>query len=353
MALGAVHVQSQPSIRFVQVDSQTIEVRVDGQLFTVWHAGGVLNKVRLTRPVLWPILSPRGAHVTRCWPLGTCDREEPTDHSHHQGLWVAYGRIVVGDSDAVDTWAVYRPLPGGPVSKTRYRPGRRGVVVCRSTTVDSTRSEIRALCEWRFEDSGAPFLQEDRTMRFSAGSRWRAIDFVLRLRALDSPVRFADSKEGFLALRVGPDLQETRGASPEEAGTRPRLARYFNAYGGQGEPEVWGRRSPWMALQGVLEDDEKFTILFMDHPDNVNHPATWMSRGYGLFAVNPFGLADFTRGKQRFDFLLPAGGSVTFKYRVLFWSGHLSPEQAVSLFREYSASQPTWWKWQGKAHHNR
>ncbi len=322
-------------VRFVVLADTAIEVHVGEELFTTWRSQGILNGVRLTRPVLWPVLSPRGNPVTRCWPLASCPLDEPMDHPHHQGLWLAFGKLVVGDEDTVDTWAVYRKLPWGPESTTRYRPGERGYVECLHTALDSANGILSVECIWKFETTRQPFLEEHRRMRFLAAHDWRAIDFVIRLKALERPVTFLDSKEGFLAVRVGGDLREQRDGASHQPGRNPGDACYLNAFGARREKEVWGRRSPWMALLGTLRAGEPLTIVFMDHPDNVNHPSPWMARGYGLFAVNPFGLADFTGGKQHFNFRLPAGGSVTFKYEILFYSAHLAPEEIEKLYEEF------------------
>ena len=40
-------------------------------------------------------------------------------------------------------------------------------------------------------------------------------------------------------------------------------------------------------------DGKPVAILIFDHPSSYNHPPRWHARGYGLFAVNPFGLKDF------------------------------------------------------------
>ncbi|MDZ7372451.1 MAG: PmoA family protein [candidate division KSB1 bacterium] len=333
--------ESRRPVRFLEKEG-AVEVYIGQQLFTVFRPGGVLNRVRLTRPTLWPVLSPRGAPVTRCWPLGDCGREEPTDHAHHQGIWLAYGRIVVGERDTLDTWAVYRPLPDGPPSSTRYRPGERGIVTCDRVSVDKAGAEIFASCTWLSETSGKPFLVEERTMHFSGGQGWRAVDFLFRLRTLDLPVEFLDSKEGFFGLRVGPDLAESEAEETASSSSRPRSSGFFAPGGAAGEAQVWGKRFPWVALKGTLSSGEPMTLALMDHPDNVNHPAPWMARGYGLFAVDPFGTGEFTEGRDRLHFRLPAGGSVTFQYRLQLWSRHLSPEKVEEAYRHYVRDTRPW-----------
>ena len=329
------------NVQFVQKNPSVVDVKIDGKLFTTWRTGGMLNHVVLTRPILWPILSPRGEHITRDWPLAMAKRKETTDHPHHRGLWLAYGDVYIEkDKISVNTWAVYRTEPGAPPSTTKYPQGPKGVVRAVTSTADPVSGTIHANLEWLVEKSGQPFLLEDRLMRFGGDDLKRWIDFRIRLTAPRSSLVFKDTKEGFLALRVCPALTEGKTDSLLSGWFAPFHASYLNAYGAEKERGVWGKRAPWVALRGTLEDGEQLTIVFMDHPDNLNHPPTWMARGYGLFAVNPFGLRDFTGGKQAFDFRLPQDGSVTFKYRILFHFGRSNRSQIESWFQSYSAASP-------------
>ncbi len=332
----AVTARAGSPVRFVQRDVNATDVFVDGKLFATWRTGGVLNHVVLTRPILWPILSPQGTAITRTWPLAKPRRKETTDHPHHRGLWLAYGDVLIEKTGTtVNTWAVYRTEPGAPRSTTRYPPGPKGFVRAVSNTVDDTTGTVHAVLEWLIEDSKEPFLLEDRVMCFSGDGIDRWIDFTIRLTAPRSPLVFKDTKEGFLALRVSPALTEGKKDTAKTAWFPPGHAAYLNAYGAEREKGVWGKRSPWVALRGTLESGEPVTIVFMDHPDNLNHPTTWMARGYGLFAVNPFGLRDFTGGKEVFDFRLPEDGSVTFKYRLLFHFGRSNRNQIDNWYRKY------------------
>ena len=62
-----------------------------------------------------------------------------------------------------------------------------------------------------------------------------------------------------------------------------------------------------------------------DHPKNQSYPTYWHARGYGLFAANPLGVKDFTKGEKELNFAIPAGKSITFRYRVIVNSGsHLT-----------------------------
>jgi hypothetical protein len=88
-----------------------------------------------------------------------------------------------------------------------------------------------------------------------------------------------------------------------------------------------------MALDGEI-GAEKISLVICDHPENPGYPTYWHARGYGLFAANPFGLIDFTKGKEEFGFSIPANQSVTFRYRVIIKSGSFLSDHEINDFTE-------------------
>jgi hypothetical protein len=102
--------------------------------------------------------------------------------------------------------------------------------------------------------------------------------------------------------------------------------------------EVWGTRAKWMNLYGNISD-EKISLIICDHPKNPNYPTYWHARGYGLFAANPFGWNDFTEGEKQANFKIPAGKSVTFRYRVIISSGEHLNEKEINTYASDFASK--------------
>jgi hypothetical protein len=94
---------------------------------------------------------------------------------------------------------------------------------------------------------------------------------------------------------------------------------YFSSEGLTGL-DVWGKRARWMELSGSIAN-ENISLVICDHPKNPGYPTYWHARGYGLFSANPFGVKDFTDGKEELNFSIPARGSTTFRYRVVIISG--------------------------------
>jgi hypothetical protein len=80
-------------------------------------------------------------------------------------------------------------------------------------------------------------------------------------------------------------------------------------------------------------------IAVMDHPTSFRHPTYWHVRDYGLFAANPFGLRDFTGDRSaNGSHTVPAGGRVTFRYRIYLHKG--SAEQARVADVAYAYANP-------------
>jgi hypothetical protein len=112
--------------------------------------------------------------------------------------------------------------------------------------------------------------------------------------------------------------------------------RYRSSEGLEGD-SVWSSRARWTALSGVVQG-EPVTIAIFDHPTNYNFPTYWHARGYGLYAANPLGAKDFTKGKKVDNFTLAPGQSATFRYRVLILNGEgpTTREQIEGQYKDWS-----------------
>jgi len=78
-------------------------------------------------------------------------------------------------------------------------------------------------------------------------------------------------------------------------------------------------------------------VVICDHPENPGYPTYWHARGYGLFSANPLGVSDFTQGKQVMNFSIPAGQTVTFRYRVVVKSGtYLTPQDINAISDDFA-----------------
>jgi hypothetical protein len=182
---------------------------------------------------------------------------------------------------------------------------------------------------------------------FIAKGTLRIIDRITTLSATDTTVVFSDTKEGMFGIRVARELElplnenvilmnaNGKASSEKVSAANGATGNYLSSRGAEGEA-VWGTRAEWMDLYGTI-GKEKVSVVVCDHPKNPGYPTYWHARGYGLFAANPFGWTDFTKGKETFNFTLKPGEAATFRYRVIISSGvHLSDEEINILKNEFN-----------------
>ena len=100
---------------------------------------------------------------------------------------------------------------------------------------------------------------------------------------------------------------------------------------------VWGARAKWVDMSGPILG-KTYGIAIFDHPSNLRHPTRWHARDYGLFAANPFCEAEMDKSQPKGagDFVLAAGKSVTFKYRVLVHTGEPDVAKLAAQFADYA-----------------
>ncbi|MGH9158862.1 MAG: PmoA family protein [Vicinamibacteraceae bacterium] len=321
LALVCVFCAAVPTAAQVEITSGPAEVRVeiDDEPFTTFYVGGK----DLNRPYLYPLRSASGKVVTRSYPAGQLPGES-TDHPHHAGLF--YGH---GDVNGYNYWAIQNvPTPPSRGSAQRGR-----IVLKEPASVKSGKESgsVDVVLSWLKPD-GKPLLTERRTMTFHSNPELRIVDFHFDFEALERAV-FRDTKEGTFAMRMASALEEERAkkGGADAAG----MGKLQNAQGGEGEENVWGKRSEWVDYAGRL-DGEPVGVVIMDHPSNPRHPTYWHSRAYGLHSVNPFGVSDFLSDESKDGSLtVEAGEHVGFRYRLIVHPG-LSRERIAELYREYA-----------------
>ena len=319
--------QSGKGVQVTRNDAaQHVDVTIDGQPFTsyMWPAAA-------KKPVLYPLRTAKGTLVTRGYPPRP---GEPTDHPHHIGFWLNYG-----DVNGVDYWGNSEGLK--PEERTK-----KGTIVhkaIKSTSGGATRGELEVESDWVGPD-GSVMLEETTRYIFHAPAGERAIDRITTLKAQDERIVFADTKEGMLGIRVARELQhptkeeqtftDASGNKETVKASGPSTGAYISSEGKRGD-DVWGTAARWVMLQGKI-GGEDITLAILDHPSNPAHPTHWHARGYGLFAVNPFGVKDFSKGARTLNYALEPGASLTFRHRVVILSAAATPEQMDKRFEEFA-----------------
>jgi hypothetical protein len=309
-AVSPIHGQVQ-----ITPDPQKIPVTINGKPFTDFYVAGP----EVAKPFLHPLRAASGTYITRMWPMEKVAEEEKAskDHPHQRGLWFAHAKV-----NDLDFWNI------APLNQAPYNRADRGRIVLEKLgEIKSGKDQgsIAAIFAWNDHD-GRKLLTESRLMTFYADPTLRVIDFDITLTAVQKVV-FGDEKDGLFGIRLRPVLQEQGGPG-----------HISNAEGLVGEKQLWGKPSNWCDYSGEIQG-EQLGIAILDHPGNPRHPERWHARGYGLFAVNPFGLAAFTNNKSENGSLtLEPGGRLHFRYRVIVHPGDAKSAGIAAQWEKYAAS---------------
>ncbi len=295
----------------VRVTEQSGKVRVeaDGRLFTEYVY------TNAPRPYFYPIVGPKGLALTRHWPMEEAPDEE-RDHPHHKSLWFTHG-----DVNGVDFWT--------------DGEGKGKIVHDKFIEVTSGAKEgvIRDQNRWVAAD-GKVVLTDQRTMRFQPEGDGMLMDFEITLSASQGEaVTLGDTKEGSMGIRIAETMRL------KMPGGKVGKGHIVNSEGVK-DGDTWGKRAKWCDYYGPVQDSVVGIAMF-DHPKNPRHPTWWHVRDYGLFAANPFGLHEFEKAaKGAGNLTIPAGQSVTFRYRIYFHSGDTQAAEVAKHYETYAQENP-------------
>ena len=308
-----------------------VDISIDGKPFTSYIYPDVLMK-----PVLYPLRTTQGTLVTRGWPMDPRPGER-VDHPHHVGFWFNYG-----DVNGLDFW-------NNSTDITADKKSGFGTIRHRSVskmTNGNNSAELEVTMDWQKPD-GTNLLSEETKFIFSESGTTRTIERITTLKALGEEVSFKDNKEGLLGIRLARELEHPSKKAEiftDAAGKNTNVAKlnnegvtgkYRSSEGKEGD-DVWGTRGNWVNLNSNI-GGEAVSLVILEHPKNVGYPTYWHARGYGLFAANPLGQREMSAGNDVLNFKLPAGQSVTFRYKVLIHSGsNLSDDQVKTEFNRFA-----------------
>jgi hypothetical protein len=297
-----------------------VRVEIGGQLFTEYvHGDGA------SRPYCYPILLADGTGLTRDFPMKDTPGED-LDHKHHRALM-----FVHGDANKIDFWNEGKAGPPLPKGLTVHD----GLV----ETSGGETGLLRTRNRWQSPD-GRLIATDETAIRFrDAGHGNRTLDYEVTIHALpDTPLVLGDSKEGTMAIRVAQWLTLPHRMSGKDI---PGVGHLLTSTGIR-DKEVWGKRAAWCDYYAA-RDGKTYGVAIFDHPANLRHPTWWMARDYGLFAANPFGQHEFEPEKKHprgmGDHTIPAGGSLTLRYRFYFHAGDPETAQVADHYAAYAAGK--------------
>ena len=324
--------KAEKRIKLVRNDQEKkVDVFIDGNLFTSY-----IYPTNIKKPVLYPLITPKGTKITRKYPLEPSVGER-VDHPHHVGVWFNYG-----DVNGLDFW-------NNSDSIKVEKRGSYGTILHKEILGMEDGNEeasLKVAMDW-VSHEGKVLLKENTTFIFRGAHDEYSIDRITNLSAPNEKVIFKDNKEGVLGIRVTrelehpsdkPDIFTDSNGIPTGV---PVLnnegvnGNYINSENIEGD-DCWGKRSNWVNLRSNI-GDEKISLAILDHTSNAGYPTYWHTRGYGLFAANPLGQEVFSDGKETLNLSLDQGEDVTFKHRIIVASKNLDKAQLDSEFDKFSA----------------
>jgi hypothetical protein len=330
LATGARGAAAATAVKLVPL-ADRVRVELGGQLFTEYVFGDGAS-----RPYCYPILASDGTALTRDFPMKVTPGEEQ-DHPWHRSLWFAHSSV-----NGIDFWNEGEGGAAGGSPKTKGRSEHEAFI----EVAGGPTGVIRTMNRWVAPD-GKLTCTDDRTLRFFATAAGRFIDFEITLHApADTPVLMGDNKDGTMALRLAqwmtaPHLIKSKDAAGKTVEAPfPGVGHIINAAGDK-DAAAWGKRADWCDYYAPHEG-KTYGVAIFDHPQNLRHPTWWMARDYGLFGANPFGQHDYEGLKDQphiGDYTIPAGGSLTLRYRFYFHLGDETAAQVAQHYAEYAAGK--------------
>lgn len=283
----------------------TLSIRVNGRPLGNYHYQ------KDSRPYLYPLFGPNGIRMTRDWPMKDAGKEDK-DHPHHRSFWFTHG-----DVNGHDFWS--ESDKAGRTVHDRFLEVASG----------PKTGVIRSANRWVAKD-GTVVATDERTLRFHAGIPDATVfDYEITVIASHGELRFGDTKEGTMAIR----LAETMRLKPNKFNEGQPTGHIVNSEGVR-DGATWGKRARWVDYHGPVEGQIVGVAMF-DHPTNPRHPTWWHVRDYGLFAANPFGIHDFERQPAGTgDLIVKKNDRVTFRYRILL---HRGDDKSAGIEEHYQA----------------
>lgn len=243
------------------------------------------------KPFLYPLLSPSGTVMTRAFPVEPKRPGESDDHAWHRGLFLGHGII-----NGFDFWREITPEKTGRLVPSAPPKLKRGGFAIKLNLMPpgATQPIGTLLQQWAFSWRDKGFTI-DTQFTYSANQK--------------QPLKFGDTDDGGFGLRLRDEYREDRGA----------IMRSDS--GATGTKALWGKPARCIDYSASVAGKPAGVAMF-DHPKNPRYPTGWHARPYALNAANPIANRSFNgKSAPSGDLVIPAGGTVTFSYRVLLHDG--------------------------------
>ena len=269
------------------VTDKSVDIMIKGVKYTSYYFGADIAK-----PYLGPFRGKKGEPITR-------HNYEGAEHPHHRNIWFSHG-----DINGTDIW---------------NEPEGHGYII--NNEIDGivdgcAYTQFTAKNLWTHNDK-SPIADDATTIVvYNTLENRRIIDVSLTLTANYGYITLGSTKEaGPIAVRMADNYIVPNGGKIE------------NSFGGINEGEIWMKRAHWNDYCGAGEFGNIYGVAIFDNPQNPGYPSYFHTRDYGLMAPNNFYLGG--------ELKIPAGESLSFKYRLVIHSGDTKKAKIPQLFANY------------------
>lgn len=248
----------------------------------------------VAKPYLYPVYAPNGEMVTR---------NPSEDKSVNRSFWVGYG-----DVNGIDFW---------------NEGGKAGKIAQASIDFNSLAPghwNLHTTNIWGVPENNR-IMGDERRYSFLSCEYGTLISTSIKITA-GMDVKFADNKNGFLALCVAPGMQLAGGKG-----------HILNS-DGKKDLDCMGKRARWCDYTGEV-NGKTCGITIFDTPSNTGYPTYWNVNDNGLLAANPFGGQSYTGDeKNNSSLTLATRESKTFVYVALIHDGKIEAEKLDMIANE-------------------
>ncbi len=285
LVVAAVVAAGESSVR-LKKQGDTIEVTIGGAPFATYHTSKESPK-----PFFSPVRSAGGAVITR--PL-----ENPEDHKHHKGVWVAIDEV-----NEIKYWAEDGKIENASVKLIQ---------------AEGNPARMQVTNHWLGPD-GKPVLIETTEIAIHAN---RLMAYDIRFTPGSGPVTFDDTKEGLFGIRLCNSMREREGGST------------VDDEGVKGTKALWGKEHKWIDYTGPIDGKTHGAALF-DHPENPRK-SRYHVRNYGLFTISPFGQKAYTGGASPANPLrLKTGETYRLRYGLYVHPGDTESADVAKVYASW------------------
>ena len=248
------------------------------------------------RPYFYPLNGPHGNVVRGI---------DGSEHHNQYGLSLAYGGH--GEGGSTNIWSDYDEPPYGPCGKILHDRFR----ILESQ--DDTVSIVEDLTYTKAD--GSMMCVETREMKVRClPNNELAVDVTQHLSSPDDP----GVRPFIFYARVADSMRMIHRGKPLDP-----PGQVEDSEGRVGEEATRGQVSRWCDYSGCVGEGWS-GIALLNHPDNVENPATFFTRGYGVFTATQH----FPEGASENDRL-------TLKWRAYVHAGNATESKVEAHYQAF------------------